>query len=226
VGAAFSRRCVASSAPQGGHAAQQWVWDTVAGAWSVIRCRHKLPILAVCIPLCRQPLRKLVDSIPPPPNWLGWYGDRACCVHHHQIEGVRHAPINAADPATPAFVAGALDWRHRHQSPALVIDHLGDLRRRVVIADVVSSRERLRGYPDPIRDASVIFQRYTSSGPLVGSPYGFSRTSDHIERAVQSTDAWLAQNGLEQSLSHSSSGQVTLHCKTATAGWIPGHRTD
>jgi NTE family protein len=35
--------------------------------------------------------------------------------------------------------------------------------------------------------------------PLVGSPYDFSRTADHIERAIQSTDAWLAQNGLEQS---------------------------
>jgi NTE family protein len=35
--------------------------------------------------------------------------------------------------------------------------------------------------------------------PLVGSPYDFSRTSDHIERAIRSTDAWLAQNGVEQS---------------------------
>jgi len=35
--------------------------------------------------------------------------------------------------------------------------------------------------------------------PLVGSPYDFSRTADHIERAIQSTDAWLAQNGLQQS---------------------------
>jgi len=35
--------------------------------------------------------------------------------------------------------------------------------------------------------------------PLVGSPYDFSRTSDHIERAIRSTDAWLAQNSLEQS---------------------------
>ena len=34
--------------------------------------------------------------------------------------------------------------------------------------------------------------------PLVGSPYDFSRTSDHIERAILSTDAWLAQSGLEQ----------------------------
>src|ERR1700738_1763621 len=31
--------------------------------------------------------------------------------------------------------------------------------------------------------------------PLVGAPYDFSRTSDHIERAIRSTDAWLAQSG-------------------------------
>jgi NTE family protein len=34
--------------------------------------------------------------------------------------------------------------------------------------------------------------------PLVGSPYDFSRTDDHIERAIRNTDAWLAQGGLEQ----------------------------
>lgn len=34
--------------------------------------------------------------------------------------------------------------------------------------------------------------------PLVGSPYDFSRTADHIARAITSTDAWLAQSGLEQ----------------------------
>jgi len=34
--------------------------------------------------------------------------------------------------------------------------------------------------------------------PLVGSPYDFSRTSDHIERAVQTTDAWLAEHDLKQ----------------------------
>lgn len=34
--------------------------------------------------------------------------------------------------------------------------------------------------------------------PLVGSPYDFSRSADHIERAIHSTDAWLAQNGLKQ----------------------------
>src|SRR5580692_3407117 len=35
--------------------------------------------------------------------------------------------------------------------------------------------------------------------PLVGSPYDFSRSAEHIERAIQSTDAWLAQNGLQKS---------------------------
>ena len=34
--------------------------------------------------------------------------------------------------------------------------------------------------------------------PLVGSPYDFSRSADHIERAIQNTDDWLAQGGLEQ----------------------------
>jgi NTE family protein len=34
--------------------------------------------------------------------------------------------------------------------------------------------------------------------PLVGSPYDFSRTADHIERAIRSTAGWLAQNGLQQ----------------------------
>jgi NTE family protein len=34
--------------------------------------------------------------------------------------------------------------------------------------------------------------------PLVGSPYDFSRTADHIDRAIATTDAWLAQHGLQQ----------------------------
>jgi NTE family protein len=34
--------------------------------------------------------------------------------------------------------------------------------------------------------------------PLVGSPYDFSRTSDHIDRAIETTDAWLAQHSLQQ----------------------------
>jgi NTE family protein len=32
--------------------------------------------------------------------------------------------------------------------------------------------------------------------PLVGSPYDFSRTGEHIDRAALATDAWLSQNGL------------------------------
>jgi NTE family protein len=35
--------------------------------------------------------------------------------------------------------------------------------------------------------------------PLVGSPYDFSRTADHIERAVKSTDSWFIANGLSRS---------------------------
>ncbi|WP_426437822.1 patatin-like phospholipase family protein [Bradyrhizobium genosp. P] len=34
--------------------------------------------------------------------------------------------------------------------------------------------------------------------PLVGSPYDFSRTSDHIARAIDATDAWLASDALKQ----------------------------
>lgn len=34
--------------------------------------------------------------------------------------------------------------------------------------------------------------------PLVGSPYDFSKTSDYIERAIRSTEKWLAQSGLEK----------------------------
>lgn len=34
--------------------------------------------------------------------------------------------------------------------------------------------------------------------PLLGSPYDFSLTSEHIERSIRSTDEWLAHNGLEK----------------------------
>jgi len=34
--------------------------------------------------------------------------------------------------------------------------------------------------------------------PLVGSPYDFSRTDDHIERAIRNTEAWIADGGLEK----------------------------
>jgi NTE family protein len=34
--------------------------------------------------------------------------------------------------------------------------------------------------------------------PLVGSRYDFSRTAEHIERARESTDGWIAAGGLTQ----------------------------
>jgi NTE family protein len=36
--------------------------------------------------------------------------------------------------------------------------------------------------------------------PLVGSPYDFSRTSDHIARAIETTEAWLADDAVKQGL--------------------------
>jgi NTE family protein len=47
-------------------------------------------------------------------------------------------------------------------------------------------------------DPSIDFFVVPPLCPLVGSPYDFSRTDDHIERAIQSTDAWLAQGGIER----------------------------
>ena len=34
--------------------------------------------------------------------------------------------------------------------------------------------------------------------PLSGSPYDFTRASEHIERSIRSTDDWLAHHGLEK----------------------------
>ena len=34
--------------------------------------------------------------------------------------------------------------------------------------------------------------------PLLGSPYDFSLTSEHIERSIRTTDEWLAHHGLER----------------------------
>ncbi len=35
--------------------------------------------------------------------------------------------------------------------------------------------------------------------PLVGSPYDFTRTDDHIIRAIKNTEMWIADGGLEKS---------------------------
>jgi NTE family protein len=34
--------------------------------------------------------------------------------------------------------------------------------------------------------------------PLVGSPYDFSRSSEHIARAIDNTGKWIADGGLEK----------------------------
>jgi NTE family protein len=44
--------------------------------------------------------------------------------------------------------------------------------------------------------------------PLAGSPYDFSQTDHLIERAIKSTDAWIADGGLERPRVHA---QLSLH---------------
>jgi NTE family protein len=44
--------------------------------------------------------------------------------------------------------------------------------------------------------------------PLTGSPYDFSHTSELIERAAKSTDAWLDQGGLDRPRVHA---QLSIH---------------
>jgi NTE family protein len=34
--------------------------------------------------------------------------------------------------------------------------------------------------------------------PLVGSPYDFTRTADHIDRAIEATDIWLEKDGVQE----------------------------
>ena len=44
--------------------------------------------------------------------------------------------------------------------------------------------------------------------PLTGSPYDFSHTDALINRAIKSTDAWIAEGGLEQPNVHA---QLSIH---------------
>ena len=44
--------------------------------------------------------------------------------------------------------------------------------------------------------------------PLVGSPYDFSRTDEHIERAIRNTEKWIGKGGLEQ---HGIPGELRPH---------------
>lgn len=47
-------------------------------------------------------------------------------------------------------------------------------------------------------DAAVEYCVVPPLCPLVGSPYDFSRSDDHIARAVKSTEQWIADGGLEK----------------------------
>ncbi len=47
--------------------------------------------------------------------------------------------------------------------------------------------------------------------PLVGSPYDFSRTDDHIDRAAERTDAWMSQNGLGAATQSRIPGELLPH---------------
>ena len=47
--------------------------------------------------------------------------------------------------------------------------------------------------------------------PLVGSPYDFTRTGEHIERAIKSTDDWLSKGGLDKSGESNIPGELRPH---------------
>jgi NTE family protein len=47
--------------------------------------------------------------------------------------------------------------------------------------------------------------------PLVGSPYDFTRTGEHIERAIRNTDEWLSKGGLSQSGESNIPGELRPH---------------
>ncbi|WP_244673251.1 hypothetical protein [Mesorhizobium sp. 131-2-1] len=47
-------------------------------------------------------------------------------------------------------------------------------------------------------DGSIDFFVLPPLCPLVGSPHDFSQTSDLIERAARSTEAWIAAGGLDR----------------------------
>lgn len=47
-------------------------------------------------------------------------------------------------------------------------------------------------------DPSIAYRVVPPLCPLVGSPYDFSRTGEHIARAIENTERWIAGGGLEQ----------------------------
>jgi NTE family protein len=57
-------------------------------------------------------------------------------------------------------------------------------------------------------DPSIEYHVVPPLCPLVGSPYDFSRTDEHIERAIRKTGQWIASGGLEQ---HGIPGELRPH---------------
>lgn len=47
-------------------------------------------------------------------------------------------------------------------------------------------------------DAGIAYAVVPPLCPLVGSPYDFSRSAEHIDRAIKSTEKWIAAGGLEK----------------------------
>jgi len=57
-------------------------------------------------------------------------------------------------------------------------------------------------------DPSIEYRVVPPLCPLVGSPYDFSRTDEHIARAIRNTERWIAGGGLEQ---HGIPGELRPH---------------
>ncbi|MEH6951610.1 patatin-like phospholipase family protein [Nitrobacter sp. NHB1] len=57
-------------------------------------------------------------------------------------------------------------------------------------------------------DPSIEYRVVPPLCPLVGSAYDFSRTDEHIERAIRKTEQWIAEGGLEQ---HGIPGELRPH---------------
>src|ERR1700750_1999076 len=77
-----------------------------------------------------------------------------------------------------------------HAPPVGAVAHVLHAVTLLIARQLVSELEDL--------DPAIEYYVVPPLCPLVGSPYDFSRTADHIDRAIRSTHAWLAQNGLSK----------------------------
>ena len=74
-------------------------------------------------------------------------------------------------------------------------------------------------YLDPAIDYSVV----PPLCPLVGSPYDFSRTAEHIDRAIKSTGTWIADGGLVKAISRVSCALIVIEEASADAYRLAKH---